>query len=110
MKLIIHPWKRIGDAWKYRNEPEQVLVLANVYWHGLLVVSIGIFLAAALYGGSQWYSITLGQEAGIIPAQSGSAVRLNVEDLGAAVQGFATREKMHDTLKKNPPKISDPSK
>jgi len=111
MRLITNMWAHTRDLWGYRHEPERLRILADFYWRVLLVLAVSIVVGAALYGGMKLLT-ALGSGEGEItlsPSGGGGAV-LNRADLQATLEGFATRQAQYEFLKKNAPKIADPSK
>ncbi|OGG57917.1 hypothetical protein A2853_03240 [Candidatus Kaiserbacteria bacterium RIFCSPHIGHO2_01_FULL_55_17] len=101
---------RIRTAWKYRHEPEQILVLANVYWHVLLIAFVAILLCAALFGGWEFYAGLGGGSGNAAPPQNSRVAPLKPADLQEVVDGIAARVVNYEFLKENPPSIPDPSR
>ncbi len=110
MKWIDSTWRRIGDTWSYRNEPERLRVLIEAYWRVLLGTAGILIVCAVLYSSINLLS-ALGRGKGEPTIFSGGATAaLDRAGLQAALNGFAARATNYEFLKKNPPKISDPSR
>lgn len=109
MKLLLHIWGRMRDTWQYRHEPEKLRMLADAYWRALLFVAVLILAGLILYAGLKFYSMFVEPEANPL-LSGGGVILLDKADLQETVEGFQNRQAKYEFLKRNPPKIADPSK
>jgi len=103
---------RIWDAWRYRHEPEQLRVLANIYWRAILLVAAVIFVSIASYGGSKLLEVLNGgkDSSALLLSGGGGPLLLNPKDLQETVDNLEARRTQYEFLAKNPPRIADPSR
>ncbi len=100
---------RIGDIWSYRNEPERLRRLIEAYWRVLLGTAGILIACAVLYGSFNLLSAFARGKGELTLSPGGATVTLNRVVLQEALNGFTARETYYEFLKKNPPKITDPS-
>ncbi|MEK9154350.1 MAG: hypothetical protein AAB798_02675 [Patescibacteria group bacterium] len=110
MKIIDSTLMRVRDAWSNRNEPEHLRILLESYWRALLGMA-GILIACAiLYSAFNLFSVlSRGKNVPALSPDEGLVVFDN-QGLETTLDGFVTRETNYEFLKKNPPKIFDPSR
>jgi len=109
MKWFIDIGAHTYDLWAYRHEPEYLRKLVDAYWFVLLVLSAGIIVFALLFGALKLFTV-LNEEEGTTLLSSGGNVPFNRAELEMTLEGFAAREANYESLKKNPPRVTDPSK
>ncbi|MBI4133276.1 hypothetical protein HY478_01550 [Candidatus Uhrbacteria bacterium] len=102
-------WARARDTWQYRHEPEQLRILTDTYWRAILLVAFFVTLGVALYSGTKLYTFLLAEQDSVFPSRGGGA-SLNRSELQGVLEMFEARRERYEFLKKNPPKISDPSR
>lgn len=102
---------RTYDLWAYRHEPEYIRKLVDTYWFTLLLLSVGVTIGALLYGGAKLLEVRGEAEGGdtFSPSEGGGTL-LDRAKLDSTLEGFSAREANYESLKKNPPKITDPSR
>lgn len=109
MRPLLHIWGHIRDTWQYRHEPEKLRTLADVYWRTLLFVAVLVLAGLMFYAGLKFYSMFVEPEENPL-LSSGGIILLNKADLQEAVEAFQNRQAKYEFLKRNPPKITDPSR
>ncbi len=111
MRWVTHIWSSIRDTWQYRHEPEKLRLLADVYWRALLVVASLVFVSLVSYGGMKFYTLfDEGEETPLLSGGSSGILLLDPGALKATLEGFEARRTRYEFLKKNPPRIADPSR
>jgi len=110
MTWLMNMLARTYDLWAYRHEPEYIRKLVDAYWFTLLLLSVTVIVFALLYGGTKLLAVRGEAEGGTLLQSEGGRVILNQIELEATLEGFAAREANYESLKKNPPKIADPSR
>jgi len=109
MRWLKYMWGCIRDTWQYRHEPEKLRTLADVYWRTLLFAAASVLAGITLYAGLKFYTVF--GEGGENPLlSSGGGILLNPADLQVTMEGFGKRQADYEFLKKNPPRIADPSR
>lgn len=105
-------FSRMRAIWQYRHEPENLRALAEAYWRALLAVSLLVFLLLVSYAGAKFYEIFMeeGTKAPLLSGGGETIPLLNAKELEATIRQLEARKARYEFLKKNPPKIADPSK
>jgi hypothetical protein len=100
---------KIREAWSYRDEPENMAILAVVFWRGLLVFAL-VVIVSALWFGFQELDAT--SQAETPPTTSSTAPPpLDHAQLESTLDAFSTRQTQYQTLSQSPaPDVTDPSK
>ncbi len=100
----------VRDSWNNRQEPEYLRVLIESYWRALLCMAGILIVYVIFYSTTNLFSaLSRGKD---VPALSpdGGMVVFNTKVLQTTLGGFVTRATNYEFLKKNPPKIFDPSR
>ncbi|MBI4079943.1 hypothetical protein HY414_01825 [Candidatus Kaiserbacteria bacterium] len=110
MSIFAHIWSSVRDLWQYRHEPERLRVIAEVYWRLLLLLSVLVLTGLIVYAGLKFYAVFSGGEENPLLGSGGGGISLNAAELNETVTQFGARRAQFEFLKKNPPKIADPSR
>ena len=98
------------EAFKSRQEPESVHVLADAYWHLLAIVCILGTIAIMTF--SFWEFTDVDRALAVQPAtvQDGQGtLPFEKSDLQKVVDGFAQRKAAYDFYATQAPAVTDPS-
>ncbi len=97
----------LRNAYAYRHEPEQMRLLAILYWRGLLGFSLILFACALLLG--VYVFAYVGSVQAPVKQDGASAALLDRAALESVLEAFDARATAYGSLKTATP-IADPSK
>lgn len=109
MMWPLHIWKYLRDTWQYRHEPENLRLIADMYWRILLALAVLVLLSLIGYAGLKFYEVFGKTEENPL-LTSGGGIFLNPKDLESVLEGFAKKKKDFEFFKRNTPILADPSK
>lgn len=109
MKFFTILWKELRETFHNRNEPDNVRLLADVYWKALLFSALLILVIVFLY--STWGLVRiLGNLSVALDTSAPPPPALNRGDLNATIKAFEARETQFVDLKTNPSaEVKDPN-
>ncbi len=100
---------RVIEAYKNKREPESVHILADFFWHGILILSITGAIAALAF--NFWEFTDVNRALSVQPAGTsaeGEKLPFDKKELQTVVEGFEARKARYEQFSKQTPSIVDP--
>jgi hypothetical protein len=107
MNIDLHIFDRLKRAYEYRQEPEEMHVIIEVFWRSLLSLAVLLVVFALWYGFSQLLGVLDDSHEGAGAKVVG--LPLDKTQLEAAVQALEARQVETQTLTTSPINLPDPS-
>lgn len=109
MSMKLPLFDTVKHAYEYRHEPEELRVLADIYWKSLLIFSAVVIVLLLGYGVWQLTSV-ISSLSSVSGSSSGStSLPLDKKDLQSALGGLAGRRTAAQELEGAPVGAPDPS-
>ena len=110
MNFITETVRRTRDAYATRSDPENLYMLANAYWRGLLMVAVTGLVCSILFGMYVFWSVvnTLGATAKT--SSTAPSTVLSRADLNATLNAILVRQASYDAARSGLPPVADPSR
>ena len=108
MNLRFNILDNVKSLYSYRDEPERMRVLADLYWQSILVF-VGIVTVCSVSYGLLELSSVINPESQNSSASTQEPDILDKRALQAVLAGFTERTKGYQTLKETSLHLSDPA-
>ena len=106
---IFSTFSRTKEAWRYRNEPEEMRALGVFLWRTLLLFALLVVLLA-LWTGYQELTAAL-QAENSVSTPNAAPPALNKSQLQSALSYFSAKQSQYQSLSQSPEvQVADPSK